>query len=243
MFVDALIIIGMLVAVTYVHELSHGLVAVIQGYPIKKLYFGIPITIKRLNFSTVVWKTTRGGTEYGLSWLFLGGLIDFHNYEESPWYRKIPVIVAGPISNLTLAFVAVWIFLGLDKAIEATTALLILTVNAFGVIVLKPELLVSSSFTQFVSLMSDTAHGYHFGWLLVWSLINIILFTTNMLPIPALDGGQIIMEILSDTVGKENKKYIRWVSLLTLYVLCGLMILVFSKDIVSGLGWLFNNFR
>ncbi len=83
--------------------------------------------------------------------------------------------------------------------------------------------------------MTNVAATYPMGWLVVWNVINVALFVTNLLPIPALDGGQVVMAWAGHFLGEKSKKPIRWITIGALYLLCALMAVVMGKDIVAGL--------
>src|SRR5574341_18775 len=111
----------------FVHELGHFLVAKLLG--VKVLRFSIGFGPRLLGF-------TRGGTEYRLSALPLGGYVKMAGdvpgeepapadrgrgfYEQQPW-KRIAIGVAGPASNFLLP-VALFLALGLAQNGEWTPA-------------------------------------------------------------------------------------------------------------------------
>jgi len=107
-----LIMLGLLVIV---HELGHFLTAVWLGIKVEEFGIGYPPRALTL--------FERNGVKYTLNWLPVGGFVRFGGEgeslygvgslsEASPW-KKIVVLLAGPLMNLFLAFV---IFAGLFMA-------------------------------------------------------------------------------------------------------------------------------
>ncbi len=104
--------LAMLAILVFVHELGHFLVARWMGIRVEEFGIGYP--------PRAVTLFERDGVKYTLNWLPLGGFVRFGGEDNSlygtgslavasPW-RKIPVMVAGPLMNL---FLAVVIFAGL----------------------------------------------------------------------------------------------------------------------------------
>lgn len=235
---DALIVIAMLIAITLVHEIAHALVAIMLGYKLKKIYLGIPINagFRGIEFTTVILKKQYRGVEYGISWLILGGAVDFHDFDAAPAWKMTLIAFAGPLSNFLMAFCSIWFLAGLGPAINVTTTLAMGVLQALGLLVTGQV-----SFSQltgpmgFISAMSGVAAAYPLGWLVVWNVINIALFVTNLLPIPALDGGQILLSWVGQILGEKSQRPIRLLTITSLNLLCAFMVLVMAKDIVTGL--------
>lgn len=97
----------MLALLVFVHELGHFVVARWMGVRVEEFGIGYP--------PRAVTLFERDGVKYTLNWLPLGGFVRFGGEDNSlygagslaaasPW-RKIPVMVAGPLMNLFLAIV------------------------------------------------------------------------------------------------------------------------------------------
>ena len=91
------------------HELGHMKVAQWSGMKVRRFFVG---------FGPTVWSTNRGGIEYGLKAVPLGGFCDIAGmtaYDElSPedepkamwrqaWWKRVAVLLAGPVMNIILA--------------------------------------------------------------------------------------------------------------------------------------------
>lgn len=235
---DALIVIGMLIVITLVHEAAHALVAVMLGYKLKKIYLGIPIntSFKGLEFTTVILKKKYRGIEFGISWLILGGAVDFYDFDEAPAWKMTLIAFAGPLSNFLMAFCSIWFLAGLGPALTVTSTLALAVLQALGLLVTgQVSLSQLTGPIGFISAMSGVAAAYPLGWLVVWNVINIALFVTNLMPIPALDGGQIFLSWVGQILGKKSQRPIRLLTITSLNLLCAFMVLVMAKDILVGL--------
>ncbi len=108
-------IIFTLLLIIGVHEFSHFLAARLLG--IKVLRFSI-------GFGQTLWsRSDKKGTEYVIAAIPLGGYVKMLDASEGtvlpaeahlafnhqPFYKKFLVVLAGPLSNLLLAFVLYWI--------------------------------------------------------------------------------------------------------------------------------------
>ena len=121
----ALAIAGIMVLVV-LHELGHFFAARSVGMRVEKLY---------LFFGKPIWKVRRGETEYGIGSIPLGGYakISGMNPEEElppdvaprayyaqPVWKRIYVILAGPVVNVIIAFV---ILFGTAFGVEEATGI------------------------------------------------------------------------------------------------------------------------
>jgi regulator of sigma E protease len=71
------------------------------------------------------------------------------------------------------------------------------------------------------------------GILWIMALISISLAVFNILPIPALDGGRIVLVILEKIFGSRVKKIEPYLVSSTYFVLLGFMLFIFGKDILT----------
>jgi len=102
--------IGLLGIVIFVHELGHFLAAKARGVTVLRFSLG---------FGPALLAFHRGGTEYRLSWIPLGGYVQMagdspgedgsmpatpKEYLSHPWQGRMLIAVAGPLANLVTAF-------------------------------------------------------------------------------------------------------------------------------------------
>ena len=100
--------LGIMVSIV-LHELGHMKVAQWSGMKVRRFFVG---------FGPTVWSTNRGGIEYGLKAIPLGGFCDIAGMtaydklspEDEPramwrqaWWKRVLVLLAGPFMNIVLA--------------------------------------------------------------------------------------------------------------------------------------------
>ena len=98
--------LGILVALVVIHEFGHFLAA--KAFGIKVLEFGIGFPPRAWTYAR------RGGTEYTLNWLPIGGFVrllgeedptDPHSLAAAPRWKRLTVLFAGVFMNFFLAIV------------------------------------------------------------------------------------------------------------------------------------------
>ena len=94
----SVLLIGLLI---FVHELGHLLAARAVGIPVARFSLG---------FGPVVWSRRRGGVEYCLSAVPLGGYVLPEFTDEEAFYRipvgrRIVFLLGGPAANIAFAVV------------------------------------------------------------------------------------------------------------------------------------------
>lgn len=107
MFLSIIAVLFTFGLVIFIHELGHFIACLTQGIRVDEFAFG---------FGPNIWKFKKGHTEYKINWIPLGGYVkpageDLAGsvdkpweYFAKPWYRRIIVVVAGPLMNYVLAF-------------------------------------------------------------------------------------------------------------------------------------------
>ena len=82
-----------------------------------------------------------------------------------------------------------------------------------------------------------TMFGSQIDWLRFWSLVGLlsmVLAFTNMLPIPALDGGHSLFLLIEMIKGKPlSDKFLERAQIVGFVILVTLMVFVFGNDIVK----------
>lgn len=105
------VLIVAIVASVFLHEMGHFLMAKRNGMKVTEFFIG---------FGPRIWSFRRGETEYGLKLVPAGAyvrIIGMHNLEDLPaaddesrtyrsksYWRRMPVVLAGPVMNLVLGF-------------------------------------------------------------------------------------------------------------------------------------------
>lgn len=176
------------------HEFAHLISAILCGVKVKifSIGFGKPIISK-------TWK----GIDFRISWIPLGGYCDLKGMESKNekddflyqrYSKKVCILIAGVIANFLIASVCYLINYGS-------------ILQGLSIDWLVMKLIIAKDYFS-IALILDNFHPNLF--LLQLSLINFACAITNILPIPALDGGHLWM-VLLERFWKENfiKYYIR----------------------------------
>jgi len=216
------------------HEAGHALVAIAQGYKLKKFYIGIPVEFRMFgrNLSTIVFKKQMGSVEFGISALILGGAVDFYDLDDAPFWHKFWIIIAGPLTNLMLGFLPLLFFYDLGTSLHITYVICSVVLSALGS--LFGGSIPLSQIAGPVGAMNSMvgfASGYSNGLLLLWVVLNLAFFVTNMLPIPAIDGGQLLTSSVVAILGKKWKKPMDTITLVFFYILMIIMAIILTKDL------------
>ncbi|KKU33065.1 hypothetical protein A3K29_05000 [Candidatus Collierbacteria bacterium RIFOXYB2_FULL_46_14] len=227
-------IILLFVLSVILHEAGHALVAIAQGYKLKKFYIGIPVEFRMFgrNLSTIVFKKQMGSVEFGISALILGGAVDFYDLDDAPFWHKFWIIIAGPLTNLMLGFLPLLFFYDLGTSLHITYVICSVVLSALGS--LFGGSIPLSQIAGPVGAMNSMvgfASGYSNGLLLLWVVLNLAFFVTNMLPIPAIDGGQLLTSSVVAILGKKWKKPMDTITLVFFYILMIIMAIILTKDL------------
>ncbi len=114
--ISALGIVIVFGLVVFVHEFGHFIVAKKSGVKVERFSFGLGPEMFGFQW---------GETRYCLAWIPLGGEVrmagemdfeeagpvaerparDPREFFAQPWYRRVPIVLAGPAMNYVLAFV------------------------------------------------------------------------------------------------------------------------------------------
>ena len=195
-----LIYIGLLALALVLHELGH--------YGMARL-FGVPVEGFAVGFGPVVWHKKMAGTDWKLKLMPLGGANEIE--EEAlmalPAWKRICVFAAGPGINLILAFVSMVVVFALrdNLSISAVIGKFFGSLQ-FLVAGIVPSLFAGmqtshsnlSDMSAVASASFAGATGMRTALIGAFNLFyasNFILAVGNLLPIPALDGGQIMLTI------------------------------------------------
>jgi regulator of sigma E protease len=119
--------------------------------------------------------------------------------------------------------------------VGATKAWGTFTDNAKGIVkMVKGEVKLNKAVVGPVGIA--TMFGSHVDWIRFWSLVgflSMVLALTNLLPIPALDGGHSLFLIIEMIKGKPlSDKFLERAQIVGFVLLITLMVFVFGNDIV-----------
>ena len=182
------------------HELGHLLAAKRMGIPIARFSIG---------FGRKLWGFKIGKTEYWLSLFPCGGYVlpaweDKDAFAKIPLRSRIVLSLGGPVANILGAFVCLSLVNALKLGFSVNSAIY-LPVEQILEMARQICAVIPTLFSQPEQLSGVVgivaAGGVHVGLdfvrLLQFSvLLNVNLAIFNLLPIPPLDGGKIVMGVL-----------------------------------------------
>jgi len=225
---EYLIILLVLSTLIFIHESGHFIAAYLVG---------IPIEIFSVGFGPKLLGIRKGGTEYRISLIPLGGYVLPEIIDEKDFYnisvnKRIFFALGGPLSNILFAIILL-------------TALNIFNSGfTFSNIFIAPLAQTADFFYRFCcsvpGLFSDPKNvsgvvgifvqGKSFigtsitGLLSFSAMLSLNLTVLNFLPIPVLDGGKIFLYLLEKISPKTIKAQIPlticgWVAML-IFMIC-----------------------
>jgi len=197
--------VSMIVAVIGLHEGAHALTARAFGMPVREFALGLGPKIigKKI-----------GGTRFQLRAFPIGGLVDIDPaaFEASAWWKQALVFLAGPASNIIAGF-AVMLGVAIAHGLSFSKALWLIS---------NGVLLLASSFVGTIGqaaagqgitelggpIMAAEITGITFSvglleGIFVLAQISLLVGFFNLLPIPALDGGQTLITIGEAAAGRK----------------------------------------
>jgi regulator of sigma E protease len=227
----AIVIIGVVI---FVHELGHFLAA---------RRVGIPIRIFSLGFGPKLLARTWKGTEYRLSLIPLGGYVlpDVQDEEEFfrlPAIKRMIMSAGGPAASIALAVICFAIVNIATRGWSLNNLLIMPIGQAFGFLgnmaVLLPQ--IFSKPAELMGVVGVVAEGGKMvgsgaGHGLVFTaLITLNLAFINLVPLPVLDGGKILLCFFE----KIFPRFLRWqvpLVMATWVLLIGFMLYITVLDV------------
>jgi len=214
--------------VMLIHESGHALTALALGVPIKEFAIGVPWP-KAL--------TVKIGKVRISPFLILAAVaIDDKDYNRASLLQKSLIALAGPLSNFIAGIVAALIFFGKTKGIFISGV--ITDANIFAIGALFTTKTGLSNLVSPVGVVEMAAKliaaDFKEGFLIMWLVLSFGIPVVNLLPIPALDGGQILTAIICHAKGNTPKaiRGSRMVTTAYFSVLMAGMILLVVKDVL-----------
>lgn len=229
-YLAAIFIISTLIVV---HELGHLLAARASGIAISKFSLG---------FGRRICGFRAGGTEFQLSLIPLGGYVmvaasDEKEYLSIKLWKRLTMSLGGPVANMLLP-VLLFSTANLIAGKFTVSALLIEPIGRTVAILMAMLVAIGQLFTgngdvsgvvgivaAGGKMISSLAAGAMFA-----SLISLNLAIVNLLPLPPLDGGKIVLDTLTTLRPAWKKAYVPaclagWIAM------AGLMIYATAMDV------------
>ena len=196
-YVLAIFLIGLAILA---HEYGHFLGAKLGAVPVERFSIG---------FGPKLWSIQIRNTEYRVSLIPVGGYVlpevkDETQFFELPVYKRIILAAGGPGASLTLTIICFSLYNALTAGLNLSD-LLLKPFFQTGKITLVMFRDLLQSFGQPANLSSAIgliAQGGRFigsnplNWLKFTALISLNLGIVNLIPLPVLDGGKILLYIL-----------------------------------------------
>ena len=222
-----LIIVGIIGLLVLVHEFGHFIFAKIMN---------ISIAVFSVGFGPAILKWKGSETEYRISLVPLGGYVmpgvkDENEFFKIPVYKRIIFSAGGAVANIVFPII-ILMGIGIFNSGLSFTAVLmeplaqvfksiLYIVNAISLIFISPERL--SGIVGIVAAGGQMIDAKLYNALNMLILLSLNFAVFNLLPIPALDGGKIILYILEKVHPKFLKLQIPvtiggWIILLVLIV-------------------------
>lgn len=208
-YILMLLVLGLLIMV---HEAGHFIAARWMKVPVKRFSIG---------FGPSLWKTRKGGVDYRIGVVPLGGyvmldLADETSYLGLPLKKRMVFTLGGPAANIIFA-VPLYAVLAVTTHGLSIQSLFVSPVsnvllmlgaifNALVHIFEQPETL-----NGVVGLVVEGGRYINWDFLRTLSLaagLSINLAVFNMVPLPPLDGGKLVLDVLHRLFPPLNKAYL-----------------------------------
>lgn len=225
------LLIGLLILV---HELGHFLAA---------RWVRLPVSRFSIGFGPRLWGFRRGQTDYWVSAVPLGGYVllalkDEETYFRIPLGKRLVFALGGPLANLLLP-VLLFAVLNLLGGNASVRGILITPVmqtweTLCQLLAMLPELTSrpdAISGVVGIVVQGGDFIGADLGKALQFAiLLSLNLAVLNLLPIPVLDGGKIVLHLLEKVHPKATALYVP-LSVLGLLLILGLFVYTTVLDV------------
>ncbi|KRT67216.1 MAG: membrane-associated zinc metalloprotease, regulator of sigma E protease [candidate division WWE3 bacterium CSP1-7] len=217
----------MVMSILVIHEAGHFVMALLVRLPVRSLHLGIPLGPQI--------RTKLGKYPFTISLLPFGMavMIDEEMMWRIPLPRRVLVFLSGPFANLAAAIIVSLVVFGPEEGIRRGLATVVLSL--LGPLMIATGQVPVSDISGPVGIVSISARVVSIapiiGTVMMFTIVSAALGAINLLPIPGLDGGQIMMHSLV-RLGMP-KKWEQWSTYGSLTLLIVGMILITVKDIVN----------
>ncbi len=235
-YIIVCLIIGLILMI---HEAGHFAAARLAKIPVARFSVGLGPRLGGINL---------GGADFCISLIPFGGYVlpkaesedDF--YRIPPW-KRIIFSLGGPLANILSVLPMLAVFNTVTKG-ASPAGILIHPFLQTGIYISRilssiPILLNSpehlSGVVGIVSAGSQVAGAGAIGFLVLAAFLSINLAVLNLLPIPALDGGQMVMTAL-EAVWPKSTKVRMPLALVGWLFLISIMVYATTRDISRLLG-------
>ena len=236
--INAFKIIFLLGFLIFIHEGGHFLVAKLCNVKVNEFAIG---------FGTTIWNKQGKETKYAIRLIPLGGFVSMEGEDEESEHersysnasipKRIAIVSAGAIVNIVFGLILYFVLIAIVYkniaiAFQATggfissifESLKMLFTGNIGIKDLSGPVGISK-------VVSSTTTFANYVYII--SAISVSLGVTNLLPVPALDGGKILLLIIEAIRKKPLKKEVEiQIQLIGFSILIALSLIVTYNDIV-----------
>ena len=231
--IKTLVMLGILVII---HEGGHFIVAKLCKIKVNEFSVG---------FGKSIWSKNIKGTKYSVRIIPLGGYVSMEGEDErsdeegsfskASFWKKLLVVLAGPIVNIVFGLLIYFILVAVKYGVEVAA---VNTVNFLGALFDSIKVIVTGGASMddlagpvgIANIVSKTSGIVDFIYLL--SVISLSLGVTNLLPIPPLDGGKLLIYIIEAIKRKTLKEEtLLRIQMLGFIFIIGLSVFVMYNDV------------
>ena len=234
--INALKIIFLLGFLIFIHEGGHFLVAKLCKVKVNEFAIG---------FGPTIWKKQGKETKYAFRAIPLGGFVSMEGEDEESTEersfskasipKRIAIVASGAIVNIifgliTYFLLVIVVYHDVGIAFQATGGFIQNIVESLKMIFTGKVGI--KDFTGPVGISEVVAETTTFvNYVYILSMISVSLGVTNLLPIPALDGGKILLLIIEAIRKKPFKKEVELqIQLIGFSVLVAISLIVTFND-------------
>lgn len=221
-----------------IHETGHFIMARMAKIPVERFSIG---------FGPKLWGFRKGETEFCISLIPLGGYVLPKLESEDEFFRispskRIIFSLGGPLANLLSVIPVMAAFNMTTKGWSAGGILFYPFLQTFAYIgkIISSLPLIFQQPQNISGVVGIVSQGSQFvgsasGVFALFAFLNVNFAVLNLLPIPALDGGQILMTLIEKVSPKWNRARLP-LSILGWLFLIFVMVYATTRDITRLLG-------
>jgi regulator of sigma E protease len=253
--ISTLIFLAVISILVFVHELGHFLAARL---------FDVGVRSFAIGFVPTLWSKRVGQTVYKINAIPMGGYVALLGEDEEgdaelsdrgfkksqylqskPWWQKIIVMIAGIVFNFIFALVVLVILSLVSNGWSGFASGFQLYMHLMGEIVFGIFHFLGGIFSGgglgdvsgpvgIARILGDAAHIGFSQVAFLTAILSINLGLMNLIPFPALDGGQIVVVLIEKIIGKPLTPQVQGViNMIGFGALILLMVVVTFKDVVK----------
>lgn len=240
--ISAIKIIFLLGFLIFIHEGGHFLIAKLCKVKVNEFAIG---------FGPTIFKKKYQETQYAVRLIPLGGFVSMEGemedsaaenaFNNASISRRIAIVAAGAVVNIVFGIIVFMIIFSIKygsilDGLQVTGAFLQSILESLRLIftgnISIKDLTGPVGISSVVSQTSGIAQYFY-----IMSVVSVSLGVTNLLPIPALDGGKILLLIIELIRRKPLKQELEVkIQLLGFSFLIALSIFVTYNDVLRAIG-------